>query len=76
MILPGQSPTFPFSLGLIAPLNALLTSSMNNQGWQGPPSSDGFFSPCSNMDFSAGQSVPRTRSVTPSVTESSPATEY
>jgi len=49
---------------------------MNSQGWQGPPSRDGFFNPCSNMDFKAGHSVPRTKSVTPSVTESSPAMEY
>lgn len=54
----------------------LITSSINSQGWQAPPSKDGFFSPCSNKALRAGQRVPRTRSVTPSVTESSPAMEY
>lgn len=53
-----------------------LTSSINSQGWQAPPSRDGFFSPCSNRALRAGQRVPRTRSVTPSVTVSSPAMEY
>lgn len=53
-----------------------LTSSINSQGWQAPPSRDGFFSPCSNRALRAGQRVPRTRSVTASVTASSPATEY
>lgn len=54
----------------------VITSSINSQGWQAPPSKDGFFSPCSNKALRAGQRVPRTRSVTPSVTESSPAMEY
>lgn len=68
----------PQPSGNTAPRKELghLTSSMNSQGWQAPPSRDGFFNPCSNMDFKAGQSVPRTKSVTPSVTESSPAMEY
>lgn len=52
------------------------TSSMKSQGWQGPPSIEGFFRPCRKMAFKAGHSVPLTRSVTASVTESSPANEY
>lgn len=54
----------------------LVTSSMNIQGWQAPPSRVGFLSPCSNRALRAGQRVPLTRSVTPSVTVSSPAMEY
>lgn len=49
---------------------------MNNHGWQGPPSIEVFFNPCWKMAFRAGHRVPLTRSVTASVTESSPANEY
>lgn len=69
-------PSLPHDLWLPACQGLGLTSSMNSQGWQAPPSKDGFFSPCSNRALRAGQSVPRTRSVTPSVTVSSPAMEY
>lgn len=49
---------------------------MNSHGWHGPPKNDGLFMPCSSTAFTVGHSVPLTKSVTASLTASSPAQVY
>ncbi|CAD1477396.1 unnamed protein product [Heterotrigona itama] len=53
--------------------NLLKASSIKSHGWHGPPKNDGLRIPCSNTAFIAGHNVPLTKSVTASLTASSPA---
>lgn len=51
-------------------------SSIKSQGWQGPPKKVGLRIPCSKTDFIEGHKDPLTKSVTASLTVSSPAQVY